>query len=147
MPFLVLFIIIPIMELVVFAAVSEHIGLLTALLFALLTAIVGGNIVRLQGMHTIVSMRESMDAGRLPLTELFDGFCLVFAGALLITPGFLTDTLGFLLLIPRIRAFLRHIVKNHTDWAVETQGFEYQSQRDPDIIEGEFVEIDEEEKR
>lgn len=149
MPFLILFVIIPILELAIFAAVSEHIGLLTALLFALLTAIIGGNVVRLQGLHTIGSMRQSMDQGKLPLSELFDGFCLVAAGALLITPGFLTDTIGFLLLIPAFRAFLRHIVKNHTNWAVETHGFEYQSRqtpRDPTIIEGEYVEVDEQEK-
>ena len=145
MPFLIIFVIIPLVELGIFAAVSDHIGLGTALLFALITAILGGNLVRLQGLQTITSMRGSMDKGQMPLTELFDGFCLVAAGALLITPGFLTDAIGFSLLVPAFRSFLRHIIKTHTNWAVSSAGFSStrRSSYDPDIIEGEYEDLDE----
>ena len=121
---------------------SDEIGLGSALLFALLTAIIGGSVVRMQGMQTILSIRESMDHGRIPTSEIFDGFCLVAAGALLITPGFLTDAIGFSLLIPLFRTFLRGIIKNHTTWSVNTSGFTHRAPRDPNIIEGEYETLD-----
>ena len=142
MPFFLIFVIIPLLELFIFAAVSEHIGLLTALLFALLTAIIGGSVVKFQGLQTLGSMRTSMDRGRIPAAEIFDGFCLVAAGALLITPGFLTDAIGFSLLIPHFRRFLREIIKKHTNFTIETSGFRDQRYQDPDIIEGEYENLD-----
>ncbi len=149
MPFIILFVIIPLLELAIFGAVSEHIGLITALFLALLTAMIGGNVVRMQGLMTIASMRTSMDRGKIPTAELFDGFCLVAAGALLITPGFLTDAIGFALLVPAFRSALRTIIKQHTDWVVETNysgtgngGSFYRHSTDSDIIEGEYENID-----
>ncbi|MFK7838976.1 MAG: FxsA family protein [Bdellovibrionales bacterium] len=138
MPFLILFVVIPFIELAIFAAVSDHIGLITALLFALLTAMIGGNVVRMQGLQTFSSMRGSMDKGNIPTTEIFDGFCLVAAGALLITPGFLTDAIGFVLLVPRFRDFLRVTLKKHTNFNVHTAGFGQATPHDPTIIEGEY---------
>ena len=147
MPFLILFVVIPLVELGIFAAVSEHIGLGTALLFALFTAIIGGNLVRMQGIQTIMSMRGSMDQGRIPVSELFDGFCLVAAGALLITPGFLTDAIGFSLLVPQFRSVLKHVIKNHTNWSVNAQGFSSRAPHDPTIIEGEYENLDDEQDK
>ena len=142
-----IFIIIPFVELATFASVSEHIGIWTTLCLAFLTAIIGGGIVKYQGLHTIVSMREAMDRGQMPLTEIFDGFCLVAAGALLITPGFVTDTIGFALLIPLVRSAIRTIIKERTTWFVSSSNSSYghyndKNARDPNIIEGEFQEID-----
>ena len=144
MPFLIIFIGIPFIELMVFASVSEHIGIGTALLLAFLTAAIGGMIVRHQGLQTIMTMRGSMDQGKMPLSELFDGFCLVAAGAMLITPGFVTDTIGFLLLVPAVRDILRSIIKTHTNWAAQgaTHQTHHQTMQDGNIIEGEFEEID-----
>ncbi|MGB0719978.1 MAG: FxsA family protein [Bdellovibrionales bacterium] len=148
MPFLVIFVVIPIIELMIFASVSEHIGLLTALLFALLTAVIGGNLVRLQGLQTLFELRKAVEAGRMPMSEIFDGFCLIAAGALLITPGFLTDTIGFALLVPAVRRFLRHVIKTHSSWAVETtvrqeRPFDQSYRpRDPDVIEGEYERVE-----
>jgi UPF0716 protein FxsA len=147
MPFFFIFVIIPLMELFVFAAVGEQIGLFTTLLLALLTAIIGGAVVKHQGFQTILAMRNSMDRGQMPLNEIFDGFCLVAAGALLITPGFITDTIGFSLLIPPVRAALRHFIKNHTQWAVTGSQGRYSGpyDADPTIIEGEYERVDEDE--
>lgn len=156
MPFLLIFVVIPLVELGIFAAVSDHIGLWSALLFALFTAMLGGHLVRLQGIQTLLSMRGSMDAGRMPLNEIFDGFCIVAAGALLITPGFLTDAIGFSLLIPTIRAFLRHFIKTHTNWAMDVHGFDNQGQNrtnphshphDPNVIEGEYEDLDQDPRK
>ena len=133
------------MELFVFAAVGEHIGLFTTLLLALLTAIIGGSIVKYQGLQTLIALRNSMDKGKMPLNELFDGFCLVAAGALLITPGFITDTVGFALLVPAFRSIMRHFIKNHTQWAVS--GTYSHRPQDPTIIEGEYEHVNENDPR
>lgn len=146
MPFLIIFIVIPLIELGIFSEVSEHIGLGSALLFSLFTAILGGTLVRMQGIQTISSVRSSVETGKMPMNELFDGFCLVAAGALLITPGFMTDTVGFLLLVPQFRAFLRGRIKNNTQFSMHgmgnAQGFQRGGPNDPDIIEGEYEDLD-----
>ena len=145
MVFLIIFIVIPFIELMVFASVSEHIGIFTALLLAFLTAAIGGTIVRHQGIQTIMAMRGAANEGKIPLSELFDGFCLVAAGAMLITPGFVTDTIGFLLLVPVVRDILRTIIKNHTQWSINGQdSYTPYHQANPDVIEGEFEEVDDE---
>ena len=147
MPFFVFFIVIPLIELAVFASVSEHIGIWTTLLFALLTAIIGGSIVKYQGLQTLFSMRESMDRGQMPVQEIFDGFCLIAAGALLITPGFVTDTIGFLLLIPHIRKIVRHSLQTHFKWtSVSGADTTQKDFRQDGIIEGEYERINEDEK-
>lgn len=143
MPFIIIFLVVPFMELAVFASVSEHIGLWTTLSLAFITAIIGGTLVKHQGMQTLLSMRGAMDRGAMPLNEIFDGFCLVAAGALLITPGFITDTIGFALLIPAFRSFMRHVIKKHTTWSAASFGQPQRSStHDGDIIEGEFENVD-----
>ena len=141
MPFIVIFIVIPFVELMIFASVSEHIGLFTALSLALLTAIIGGTLVKRQGLQTILAMREAANIGKIPLSEIFDGFCLVAAGALLITPGFLTDFIGFLLLVPKMRDIMRHMIKEHTSWVFHAESHTRRP-KDQNIIEGEFEELD-----
>lgn len=110
MPFLIIFILIPIIEIGVFMAVGDAIGIGWALLFALFTAILGGAIIRYQGMQALSTAQRDMAQAKMPVQEIFDGFCLIAAGATLITPGFVTDTIGFLLLIPAIRKALRGIL-------------------------------------
>lgn len=142
MPFFIIFVIIPLTEIMVFIAVGERIGLLTTLALAFSTAIIGGALVRHQGLQTFLAFKSALERGRMPLGEIFDGFCLIAAGALLITPGFVTDTLGFLLLFPPVRAFLRHLIKTRTSWHVETETTAYRP-ASPDIIEGEYERLDE----
>ncbi len=142
MPFFLIFIIVPIIELALFASVSEHIGIWTTVSLAFLTAIIGGGLVRHQGLQTLFSMRGSMDQGQMPLNDIFNGFCIVAAGALLITPGFLTDSIGFTLLIPPVRKVLRNIIRKHADISPNTYG----QSHDPNIIEGECIEIEPDDK-
>lgn len=143
MPFFIIFVVIPIIELAIFAAVSDDIGLGAALLLCLFTAVYGGYLVRQQGLQKIAQMRTALDQGRMPLDEMFDGFCLIAAGALLITPGFLTDSIGFALLVPRFRTYLRNLIKTRTNWAVDVQGFETRpTPRDPDVIEGDYETVE-----
>lgn len=148
MPFFIIFVIIPIAEISVFMAVGEHIGLGTTLLLALLTAILGGAIVRHQGMQTLRDIQKSVESGGMPLGELFDGACLIAAGATLITPGFVTDTIGFLLLIPPVRNAIKAALKARMSTAVSTASHphDHHGQRPQnDAIEGEFEKVDDSE--
>lgn len=110
MPYLFLiFVVVPLTEIGVFISVGGEIGVGWTLILCVLTAILGGSLVRYQGLHTLGSARARLDTGALPLDELFDGLCIIVAGALLLTPGFVTDTLGFALLVPQFRRLLMHI--------------------------------------
>lgn len=107
---LLVFIVVPILEIMVFIRAGEWIGLWPTLAGVVLTAVIGAAIVRHQGLSTLASAQRSVGEGRFPVSEVFDGLCLIIAGAFLITPGFLTDSAGFLLLVPPVRALLRRIV-------------------------------------
>lgn len=97
---------IPILEIAVFISVGERIGLGPTLVTVVLTAIVGTILLRRQGFATLFRVQEQLNAGELPLREVFNGLCLLFAGALLLTPGFVTDGIGFLLFVPPVRSLL-----------------------------------------
>jgi len=88
MLFFVLFLIIPIAEVAVFAAAGDEIGILNTLLLCVLTAIIGGYLVRKQGLATLLRSQENMRNGVLPIDEILDGLCIIVAGIMLCTPGF-----------------------------------------------------------
>lgn len=96
-------IVIPVLEIAVFIVVGRYIGLWPTLAGIVLTALIGTMIIRHQGTGLVATARASMAAGEAPVGEVLQGLALLVAGALLITPGFITDTLGFLLLIPALR--------------------------------------------
>lgn len=121
---------------------GEEIGLGRTLLLCALTAIIGGFMVRQQGLQVLLRGQEALRHGTLPVAEMFDGFCIVAAGAMLITPGFVTDTLGFLLLVPPVRAGLRRYLARHMDVRTDIRDSEYRSSG-PDIIEGSYERLDE----
>lgn len=103
---LLAFVGVPLIEIALFIEVGGFIGLWPTIAIVIATAVVGTALIRHQGLSTLRRAQQEMDANRLPMRELFDGVCLLFAGALLLTPGFMTDTLGFLLLVPPLRRFL-----------------------------------------
>jgi UPF0716 protein FxsA len=86
-----------------------------------LTAMLGTWQLRAQGLATLDRARRQIDQGVLPAHELFDGLCLLVAGALLLTPGFVTDGVGFLLFLPPVRAALRQILVRHIMAAAQTR--------------------------
>ncbi|MEM8832980.1 MAG: FxsA family protein [Pseudomonadota bacterium] len=110
MPFIILFIIIPLVEIYFFLLVGDAVGILQTLLLCVLTAIIGGFLVKKQGLETLFNAQKNLQGGTLPMKEIFDGFCLVVAGALLMTPGFFTDIVGFSLLVPFFRDFLKKMM-------------------------------------
>lgn len=98
-----LFIGIPLIEIAVFIQVGDQIGLWSTIGLVILTAVIGTMLLRQQGIQTLMRAQAHVAQNNLPAQELFDGVCLLFAGALLLTPGFVTDSVGFLLLIPAFR--------------------------------------------
>jgi len=101
--FLAIFVAMPIIEIAVFIQAGELIGLWPTIGIVILTAVVGTSLMRAQGLQTLARAQAQMDQGEMPIGELFDGICILVAGVLLLTPGFVTDTMGFLLLVPPLR--------------------------------------------
>lgn len=103
---LALFILIPIIEIAVFIQAGSFLGTGLTLLMIVMTAIIGLALIRQQGLATIFRAQEKMQSGEVPAVEMMEGIMLAIAGLLLITPGFFTDSIGFLFLIPIIRKFI-----------------------------------------
>lgn len=107
MRFLLLpFIIFPIIEMLVLIKVGSAIGALNAVALVFLGAIVGLQVIRQQGFSTMVKAQQKIAAGELPANEMVEGFMIAVGGALMLVPGFVTDFMGILLLIPPVRRFI-----------------------------------------
>ena len=98
---------VPLIEIAVFIEVGGRIGLWSTLALIFATAAIGTALLRFQGLSVLADARGSVERGELPVRALLDGVCLVIAGALLLTPGFVTDMAGAMLLIPPIRRLLQ----------------------------------------
>lgn len=104
--FIVLFLGIPLVEIYLLIQVGHVIGALPTIALCVLTAIIGGSLLRQQGFETLQRARSNLDRGQVPAMELFEGVALAVGGALLLTPGFATDAVGFACLIPFTRRYL-----------------------------------------
>ena len=104
--------IIPIAEIAVFILVGQYIGLFPTLGLILATAVLGALLLRIQGFGILRKLTAEANAGRVPSRELVHGAMIVIAGILLITPGFITDCIGFLLFLPPVRDFIWSLLKN-----------------------------------
>ena len=104
---LLLFITVPFIELVLLLKIGAKIGFTPTLGIIVVTAILGASLTRSQGRHTLRRFHQAQQEGRLPHAEVMDGLMIIIAGAVLLTPGFLTDIAGFLLLVPPVRAAVR----------------------------------------
>ncbi len=107
---LFLFILVPALELALLLEVGQRIGTLNTLLLIALTGVVGASLARRQGLGVLRRMQAEFDQGRVPSGSIVDGVIILLSGALLITPGLLTDTLGFLCLVPTTRAMIRSLL-------------------------------------
>jgi len=104
---LILFIAIPVIELYLFMTLGKAIGVLETLGIIVVTAILGAWLTKKQGARAMARFQQATAEGRLPHEEVLDGVMILIAGVVLLTPGFLTDAIGFSLLIPPVRAVLR----------------------------------------
>jgi len=106
----VLFVFVPIVELAVIIQVGQAIGVVETLLLMVLVSIVGAWLVKREGIGVWRRAQRQLDTGVMPGRELVDGVLIMVAGALLLLPGFVSDCLGILLLLPPVRALVRAVV-------------------------------------
>ena len=122
------FLVVPLVEMLVLFEVSDSIGGWWTLSLVVLTAVVGVQLLRQQGFSTLLRARKRLQSGELPALEILEGMMLAAAGALLLTPGFLTDMLGFILLCgPLRRLFAGRLIKAGTVMTVKTGPAEFAS--------------------
>ncbi|MDF7826613.1 FxsA family protein [Pontiellaceae bacterium B12227] len=102
-----LFIGLPILELVLLFELHGVVGFVPTVLLVFLTGIAGAALVRRQGLSTLLTIQKELNIGNLPAPQMMDGVMILIAGALLVTPGLITDVVGFSLLIPLVRERIR----------------------------------------
>jgi UPF0716 protein FxsA len=107
---LVIFIVVPLAELYVILAVADAIGAPLTILILAVDSIIGSLLLKSQGRAVWRRFNETMAAGRMPHREVLDGVMVIFGGAFLITPGFITDVVGILLLLPPTRFMMRRLL-------------------------------------
>ncbi|GAB4354111.1 MAG: membrane protein FxsA [Gammaproteobacteria bacterium] len=112
----ILFLVVPIAEIYLLIQVGQRIGALPTVGLVVATAVLGAALLRQQGLSTLMQARRMMDRGELPAIPLLEGLFLVFGGALLLTPGFVTDGVGFLCLVPAVRRWVIRQVIEHGRW-------------------------------
>jgi len=100
------FLLVPIVEIFLLIHVGGIIGAPWTILLVVLTAVIGIRLLKIQGVSTLKRAQNKMQTGQMPAQEMLEGMGLVVAGAFLLTPGFFTDAVGFLLLLPPTRAWL-----------------------------------------
>ena len=127
---LFIWVVLSLAEIYTFIQIGGEIGALMTIGLIVFTALVGFSLARAQGFAVLNNIRRQINARKLPARSLWDGLLIVIAGALLIVPGFLTDTLGFLFLIPLFRLFLFR--------ALLRRWLQRRFRRQIRVIEGEF---------
>jgi UPF0716 protein FxsA len=127
---LLLFTVVPLIELFLLIKIGGVIGVVPTIAIVIGTGVLGAGLARWQGLAVLRRINDDMTAGRLPTDALIDGLLILVAAAVLLTPGLLTDTLGFVLLVPASRAFARKAVAAGIARRVQV--------KDPDVIDAEW---------
>ena len=135
-----LFIAMPLIEIWLILKVGSLMGVVPTILLIIVTAFIGTFLLRNQGLMTLFRAREKMNMGTMPAQEMAEGVMLAFAGALLLTPGFVTDAVGFLLLSGAVRAWVIQRFSGHIQvvGAGQPTGQRASSRAETTILEGEF---------
>lgn len=144
-----IFVVVTLAEIYVLVSVGKSIGGLSTVLLVVITAFIGSSLLRQQGWSTMAKAQQSMSEGRTPAMEMMEGVVILVSGILLLTPGFLTDALGLLGLMPWSRSyFINHFLEKNAERVFKqrnsvfinrTNSSEKKSNKD-DTIEGEFWE-------
>jgi UPF0716 protein FxsA len=142
MRLLIAFIAVPLIEIGLFIQVGDAIGLWPTLLIVLLTAIVGTALVRSQGTQVVHALQGSFQAMKDPTEPLAHGAMILFAGALLLTPGFFTDAFGFLLLFPPFRNLITKMIRSKLKSA-DMKFSPHETGPDNTVIDAEYTNISE----
>jgi UPF0716 protein FxsA len=154
--FLVLFLLFPVLELYTFFKVSTAIGFFPALLMIIVGSALGVMVMRLAGLATVLRTREALQRGEMPADQVFDGLMFAVGGGLLLLPGFISDVLGVICLMPFTRNILARKIRTRAQAQAmrqrafaddlqsrgPTAGPGAQARRQPEVIEGEVIEGD-----
>ena len=149
---IILFVVLPTVELVLLRSLWDSVGLIPTVALVLATGFIGATLARMQGMSAWRKIHQAMAGGRTPGPELIDGVMILLAGAVLITPGMITDCLGFLFLVPQFRSrlgkwavetFKKRTLAKFTVHTVGPDGTtESQPPEDPTVIDAEYTRVD-----
>ena len=111
------FTIIPVLEIYLLIKLGSFLGALNTVIIVILTGIIGAYLAKLEGLHTMTKVREALTRGEMPAEGMLDALLILVAGIVLLTPGFLTDLAGLLMLIPQTRLlFKRWLRKKFDEW-------------------------------
>lgn len=141
---LLFFIVVPLAEMLLLFEVAEYVGGLWTIGLVVLTAVIGIQILKRQGLRTLLRARQRMESGELPAQEIVEGMLIAAAGAMLLTPGFITDTLGFILLTPFLRGPFVSWLIGRGVWAQVNQRAEFHTHSHPsrdadgNVYDGEY---------
>ncbi|MBC8552892.1 MAG: FxsA family protein [Candidatus Brocadiales bacterium] len=124
-----LFTVIPLIELYLLIQVGRYLGSFQTIMIVLITGIIGGLLARSQGLSVQRQIRVDLQNGIIPTDSLIDGCFILIAGALLITPGMITDIFGFVLMVPIFRGWLKRRLKGVLKRKFESAQFQYYSNR------------------
>ena len=151
--FFLFFIGIPLIEVMLFITIGKYIGLWNTILIIIITGIIGAILVKSQGVATLKKGLEEIQSNKIPIQSMVQGIAIIIAGAFLLTPGFLTDTLGAILLIPPFRSkiagfVIEYLKKSFTLKSNFTEDTENENKdKDKKIYEGKYEEIKEKDKK
>lgn len=154
--FLLLFLLFPVLELYTFFKVSTAIGFFPALLMIIVGSALGVLVMRVAGLATVLRTREALQRGEMPAEQMFDGLMFAIGGGLLLVPGFISDVLGVICLMPFTRNILSRKIRERAKAQAmrqrafaddlqprgPTAGPAAQPRRQPEVIEGEVIEGD-----
>ena len=142
--FFLIFIGIPLIEVMLFITIGKHIGLWNTIFIIILTGIIGAFLVKKQGISTLNNALLEIKSNKIPIFSIFEGIAILIAGAFLLTPGFLTDILGCVLLIPKTRNIIINYyvtyLKKKTSYKENFDIYKNQNKEEK-IVEGDFEEI------
>ncbi|WP_165310055.1 FxsA family protein [Vibrio ziniensis] len=138
---LFLFIAVPIIEIGLFIQVGGMLGLWPTIALVLITAFVGASLVRSQGLQTLLTVQQRMQRGEMPAQQIVEGVMLAVAGVLLLTPGFMTDAMGMVVLLPVPRAMIAKylmskVVVSNMSGGFHSSHFEHDPFRSHDSHQG-----------
>ena len=129
-----LFLLVPLVELWLIVQASAEIGFLNTIAVLIVISFVGAWLVKREGLGIMRRVQDRLAFGEVPGDELIDGFLVLIAGALLLTPGFLTDAFAVLLLLPPTRAAIRRLVRRRMRHRVEVHHIDVQGFDDPTLL-------------
>ncbi len=119
---LLLFILVPLAELYLFMTLGDALGIWNTIAIIIITAFLGASLAKSQGRMAMANFQNAMASGKMPHHEVLDGLMILIAGAVLLTPGFLTDAIGFALLFPPTRLIVRKLLADRLKDKIQVMG-------------------------